>query len=204
MEEGLQWWYRKKIEQLESEASLIREQLLQESFAMRRSLELSLILERSTDSSHQKYLEQLESFHQKLKDLSDRLSPPYLNEGLPWALQYLIKKWQEEFINCQFDLQLPTNWHQKDRDIEYTIFNLVKELFELKLTNSLANYKVFLNFKQNQTNNLKIIFYTKDRETKTEDEKKRQKTLQESFQYLTAGVCKIEKQKGCHIWYFSW
>ena len=41
MENALQWWYKKKLTQLESEANLIREQLLQESFAMRRSLELS-------------------------------------------------------------------------------------------------------------------------------------------------------------------
>ena len=127
MEEALQWWYRKKIEQLESEASLIREQLLQESFAMRRNLELSLIKSNSSNNySYQKYLQQLESFHQTLKDLSDRLSPPYLNEGLPWALQYLIKKWQEQFTSCQFDFQLPTNWDKQDRDTEYIILNLIE------------------------------------------------------------------------------
>jgi len=43
VEEALQWWYHKKLGQLESEANLIREQLLQESFALRRSLELSSI-----------------------------------------------------------------------------------------------------------------------------------------------------------------
>jgi hypothetical protein len=205
VEEGLQWWYRQKIEQLESEASLIREQLLQESFAMRRSLELSLMRsDRATNSCHQKYLKQLESFHQKLKDLSDRLSPPYINEGLPWALQYLIKKWQEEFINCQFDLQLPTSWHQKDRDIEYIIVNFIEELLELKLKNSLASYKIFLELKQNRANNIEIIFLTKECETKTEDKKKRQKYIQESFQLLTSGVCKIEKQQDRQIWYFIW
>ena len=87
MDEALQWWYQKVLKQLESEANLICEQLLQESFAVRRSLELSSLKPNElASSSRQKCVAQLEDFHFTLKELRDRLSPPYLNEGLPFAL----------------------------------------------------------------------------------------------------------------------
>ena len=55
MEEALQWWYKKKLTQLKSEADVIREQLLQESFAMRRSMEISSIKSYELDiSDHRK------------------------------------------------------------------------------------------------------------------------------------------------------
>jgi hypothetical protein len=116
VEEALQWWYEKKLRQLESEANLIREQLLQESFAMRRSLELSSIKSNKLASSHQKCVEQLENFHSTLKEMSDRLIFPCINEGLPFALQYLIKKWQEKFPLSQFKFKLPQKWQETSQD----------------------------------------------------------------------------------------
>jgi predicted deacetylase len=72
VEEALQWLYKKKLMHLESEANLIREQLLQESLAMRRSLELSSIEPNEfASSSRQKCAAQLENFHSTLKELSD-------------------------------------------------------------------------------------------------------------------------------------
>ncbi|MEM7759057.1 MAG: hypothetical protein AAF298_13150 [Cyanobacteria bacterium P01_A01_bin.40] len=74
MEQPWRWCYYKKLRQLESEVNLIREQLIliQESFSLRRSLELSSAKSDKFVFCHQKYIEQIENFHSSLKALSDR------------------------------------------------------------------------------------------------------------------------------------
>ena len=63
MKKALQWWYKKKLTQLELETELIRDRLLQESFAMRRSLELSALESNESNSfSYQRCITQLENF----------------------------------------------------------------------------------------------------------------------------------------------
>ena len=72
VEEALQWLYKNQLRHLESEANLIREQLLQESLAVRRNLELSSIASHElASSSRQKCVAQLENFHSTLKQLGD-------------------------------------------------------------------------------------------------------------------------------------
>lgn len=208
MKEALQWWYQKKSRQLESEANLIREQVLQESFAMRRSLELSSIKSNEfATSSGQKCLEQLENFHLTLKELSDRLSPPCINEGLPWALQYLVKKWQKKNPSCQIELHLPLNWRQKSQAHNFVILNILEDLWQIHLLSE--NNFIFINLKQNTINNqlnhqLKAIFIKQDKKLLTSKNSQELKYIQKSFEYLMSGSCQNLWIKDSNIWSFQW
>lgn len=207
MEKALQWWYGRKLRQLEYEAHLIREQLLQESFAMRRSLELSLIKsDKLAKSSHQKYLHQLENFHFTLKELSDRLSPPYIDEELPLALQYLVKKWQEKFPRCQFDLKLPSNWLQNYQDNNSIILNFLEELLRIQIPDSFQQLAIFINLKKTTARHKLEIIFTNKESTNLLPSKNEQefKYLQKSFECLMSGSCLNISTENSKIWYFQW
>jgi hypothetical protein len=211
VEEALQWWYHKKLGQLESEANLIREQLLQESFVMRRSLELSSIKSNEFVSpSRQQYVVQLENFHSSLKAISDRLFPPCINEGLPFALQYSVKKWREQFPGCQFKLDLPLNWRQKAQAPNFITLNIAEELLLVQIGESLTKNLIIIELKQNSLNHqlnnqLKITFVEQESNKQLlRNNQQELKYLQKSFECLTLGSCKNTLTKDSNIWSFKW
>lgn len=211
MEKALQWLYKKKLMHLESEANLIREQLLQESLAMRRCLELLSIESNDfANSSRQKCVAQLENFHSTLKDLSDRLFPPCINEGLPYALQYSAQKWREQFYWCQFELNLPLNWQQKSLDYDCIALNILEDLLHIQITAACSKNLIFINLQQDiidcQFNNLLTVTFEHQNINKQLSKNNQQelKYLQESFEDLTLGTCHNVSIKDENIWSFSW
>lgn len=228
VENALQWWYKKKLTQLESEANLIREQLLQESFAMRRNLELSSIKSDKFAACHQKYIEQLESFHSSLKQLSDRLYPPYLNEGLPFALQHSVERWRERLPDCQFKLGLPQKWQQKSSTNDFIILNILEDLLNIQKTNTLSNNLIAIDLEQNSSiskfdHQLKVMFVgerannhipdsdrrshhaSRDRvEKNTYGNRQQLQYLQQIFEALTSGSCSNVLSKNSDLWLFEW
>lgn len=211
MEEALQWLYKKKLMHLESEANLIREQLLQESLAMRRSLELSSIESNEFASScRQQCVAQLENFHSTLKELSDRLFPPCINEGLPFALQYLVQKWRKQFPWCQFELNLPLNWLQKSLEHNCIALNILEDLLRIQTTTALANNLIFINLQQNiincqLINQLEVTFVSQNTNKQLPKNKQQElKYLQKSFEGLTLGTCHNTLTKNSNVWCFNW
>lgn len=210
MKEAIQWWYQKKLRQLKSEAKLIQEQLLQESFAMRRSLELSSSESDELALCRQKYLEQLEIFHSTLKDLSDRLYPSYIDEGLPFALQYTLKKWQEKFPFCQFELNIPSNWQQISQAHDVIVLNILEDLLQIQLSNTSVANSIFIQLKQDITeqkfkNQLEVSFIYQKNDLKTSQKSQEKlKYLQEIFELLTLGTSSILFAKDNCIWSCKW
>ncbi|MBE9044705.1 hypothetical protein IQ255_09845 [Pleurocapsales cyanobacterium LEGE 10410] len=219
MKEAIQWWYQKKLRQWSSEANLIREQLLQESFAMRRSLELSSIESDKLTAHHQKYVERLENFHSSLKQLSDRLDPPYLNEGLPFALQYSVERWRERLPESQFKLNLPPFWQQKSSTDDFMVFSILEDLLNIQKTNTLSNNLIAIDLEQNLfiskfDRQLKVMFVGEkatnsrldsDRvEEDTNGNRQELQYLQQIFEGLTSGSCKNISGENSDLWLFEW
>lgn len=228
MKEAIQWWYQKKLRQWSSEANLIREQLLQKSFAMRRSLELSSMKSDKFVACHQKYVEQLENFHSSLKQLSDRLDPPYLNEGLPFALQHLVERWREQLPKCQFKLNLPQKWQQKSSADDFMVFSILEDLLNIQKTNTLSNNLIAIDLEQNSSiskfdNQLKVMFVgekatksisdsdwrshlaSRDRvEEDTHGNRQEVQYLQQIFEGLTSGSCSNVSGENSDLWLFEW
>lgn len=211
MEEALQWLYKNQLRHLESEANLIREQLLQESLAVRRNLELSSIASHElASSSRQKCVAQLENFHSTLKQLGDRLFPPCINEGLPFALQYSIQKWREQFPGCQFELNLPPSWLQKSPAHNFIILNVLEDLLRIQATAAISNNLILINLKQDTTNRksnnqLKVTFIHQDLNKQlSKNNQQELKYLQKSFECITSGACHSTWTKDSNTWFFSW
>ena len=219
MKEAIQWWYQKKLRQWSSEANLIREQLLQESFAMRRSLELSSAKSDKFAPRHQKYVEQLENFHSNLKELSDRLDPPYLNEGLPFSIQYSVEQWQERLPKCQFKLNLPQKWQQKSSVDDFIVLNILEDLLRIQEAKNLSNNLIAIDLEQNLSicefnNQLKVMFVVENCNNSIVDgdlvrgnsygNRQELQYLQQIFKSLTSGSCSNILSENSDIWLFKW
>ncbi|MFK8184228.1 MAG: hypothetical protein AB8B99_12715 [Phormidesmis sp.] len=117
--ELLQWWHRWQMQMLCQEANYIRNDLLQEVFAIRRQLESAFetttakphgkpqanISQRKVDSDL--HLAKLTQLYASLEQLSDRLESPYGQEALPLALRHTVEPWQQH-LPITFDF--PQTW----------------------------------------------------------------------------------------------
>ncbi len=222
MEQAWQWWYDKQLRQLDCEASQIRDGLLQQSFVMRRNLELSLLNRKEFSSPiFQEWLTKLENLHSSLQELSDRLSPPYLSEGLPLAIQYLVQKWQTQQPSFQFKLQLPSNWLNKSAARNRIVLTCLEEILQITLARLKANtftkpgsitqeiqqkvsILITLDKKQEQ-NQLKIqITYPDSASAIALQQYQEIKYLRQSFMLLTSGQCCYQCQQQMDEWCFRW
>jgi hypothetical protein len=207
MEQALQWWYNQQSRQLTWEATQIRDCLLQESCAMRRSLELCQIKpDKLSINSNHNWIERLEIFHTYLQELCDRLSPPYLEEGLPLAIEYLIKKWQKTQPNYEFQLQLTPQWQQQLPNRERLILTTIDELLKLEITNFVKKAFIFIDLQQNgQDNQLKIIIRPlKSHPVVSSDKSRDLEYLSQSFRVLTSGSWITQTQTTTTTYCLKW
>jgi len=132
---ALRWWERRRGFQLYCETERIRNGLLQESLAMRRSIEL--LLGDSCQISLQSvrdWLKGIETFHNSLGQLSDRLSPPYVEESLPLAIQYLLELWQTYNPKLNIQIELPGDWRDESPECSRVILIALDELLRITLS----------------------------------------------------------------------
>ena len=202
MEQALQWWNDQRSEQLTLEAIQIRDRLLQESFAVRRSLELAQL---KSDWLYQ-WIERFEIFHNSLKELSDRLSPPYLEEGLPWAMEYLIEQWKITKPNYEFKWQFIPQWQDDRSQRNRIILTTLDELFKIETAKDLQKGLIFIDLKQNQRDNqLKItINYSNSDAITLSDRHPELEYLQQSFRVLTSGTWTTQSYQLAIVHYLKW
>lgn len=204
---ALQWWQARQSRHLSVEAEKIRDGLLQESFTIRRSLELSLLNERSTSTPlNQDLLKKMEEFYHSLEQLSDRLSPAYIEDSLPLAIQGVVESWQKCNSNLKIEMELPANWTQEPCDRSLVIFRVLDELLRITLSELLTELSIHIRLKQ-QGNIGELIVHISYPDAPTlisywgrED----LEYLSQSFQFLTSGQCLRRKQELTVDWYFRW
>ncbi|MEM7062092.1 MAG: hypothetical protein AAF572_02885 [Cyanobacteria bacterium P01_B01_bin.77] len=109
-----QWFHARQCHHLLTQSEIIREQLLQQTFALMRSLELGAMDASSAEDAQQwqSCLALTQTFHQSLESLSHELWPPFVEESLPLALQHIIKQWADQ-STMQVNLDLPADWPQQ-------------------------------------------------------------------------------------------
>ncbi|MEA5570794.1 hypothetical protein [Calothrix sp. UHCC 0171] len=116
------------------EAEKIRDDLLQESFSIRRQLEilptdnLELLI-----NQRQEYLTKMQKWHQSLAKLSDRLFPESLQEHLPLAIYCLLEQWQISHPDLDLEIILPNSWRREKIDNSLTILMILDELLKVTL-----------------------------------------------------------------------
>jgi hypothetical protein len=206
-EKALQWWSKRQSMHLFQESHKIRDQLLQESFVLRRSIELDLAENPELlRQNHQAWLNQLEQLHHSLEKLSDRLVPAYTEDSLPIAIQCLINSWQIRNLPVKFQLDLPTGWREEQPERNLLIVKILDELLRINLTNNSKKILIYIGLKRlsnvekltiqaTYTDNCTIIKPSKSEELEY---------LSQTFRVLTSGQCFYRREDSKISWYFSW
>ncbi|QSJ20889.1 hypothetical protein JYQ62_20665 [Nostoc sp. UHCC 0702] len=207
IQQALQWWFSRQSFKLFLEAKKIRDGLLQESFTIRRSLDLlaqdNLNL---TTNKTQEYLKQADNFHHALVQLSDRLFPAYIQDSLPLAIECLLEPWLTSNSQLYFHFDIPPYWRYEPAERSLLVLRALEELLILTLSNVSVSTSIFISLKQQKNigqlmvqitypDLSTVIFYSSLRELKS---------LCESFRFLTSGTCFCRKQNLSITCYFYW
>ena len=96
-QQALQWWIQRQIDRQHQSAERIRDGLLQDLFAIRRSLENIQDEPPSITTQHlAQVMTQLDTLHVDLEAISNHLSPPFAFDNLNLAVQHLLQQWQQQ------------------------------------------------------------------------------------------------------------
>ncbi|MEM8613713.1 MAG: hypothetical protein AAGF93_16940 [Cyanobacteria bacterium P01_H01_bin.105] len=187
-----QWWHRRQTDQLHQQAEAIRDDLLQQTFAFRRYLEDTLTTQPDSAQTEQ-WLERFQAFYHSLERLSDQLSPPFVADSLPLALQFMVSTWQRSHPGLIIQLSVPADWPEQSAENNPAILSIITGLIELlvpaggckhqlQLTLERQNNWCTLTFKQVQTQTANSQPLT---DTSEVDH------LKEIFRSLTAGRLEV-------------
>lgn len=206
-QKALQWWSKRQSMQLLQESHQVRDQLLQESFILRRSIERDLAENAELlPQNHQAWLNQLEQFHHSLEKLSDRLVPAYTEDSLPIAIQCLIKSWQIRNPPVKFQLDLPTGWRQEQPERNLLIIKILDELLKINLANNSKKMliNIYLSLQSNANQLIIKANYYDNTNLINSLNSKDFEYLSETFRVLTSGQCFYRREDSKISWYFRW
>ena len=203
---ALQWWYHRQSIQLRYQAEKIRDELLQESFTIRRNLELSLVDPvRNLEKLEQDSLLKIEQLHCSLEQLSDCLSPPYIEEDLSLAIQFMLERWRSHDSQLDLKVELPAGWRYESPESIRVILMTLDELLQVSLLPSTAT-SLYVNLKlQGDVGELIVQISYPDTATLSNYLKlKDLEYLNQTFRFLTSGACFCRKKNLQVIWIFRW
>lgn len=125
-----QWWHQRQVAQLHEQAESIRDDLLQQTFAFRRYLESTLTTQPSVENTEQ-WLTRFQTFYQSLEGLSNQLSPPFVTDSLPLALQSMVQTWQQSHPGLTVRLDVPSDWPECSSNNSQIVLSIVTDIIEL-------------------------------------------------------------------------
>lgn len=147
------WWQARQLERLHQVTELIREQTLQDLFALRRSLGVAIAAPTGA-TQLEPTLIIADRCHQDLADFSDRLFSSYAIENLEAALREVVDRWKASYPGSTFSYT-STGGLEENEPINYQFLliwldelchSIVKSAqpVELKLTSQQENRKMYL------------------------------------------------------------
>ncbi|MCF4968066.1 hypothetical protein [Nostoc sp. CMAA1605] len=207
IQQALQWWSSRQSTKLFVEAEKIRDDLLQETFTIRRHLDV-LTANNLNLSNHQTqdYLRQIDNFHHSLVQLSNRLFPESLPDSFPLAIECLIEPWLAINPHLYFHLDLPVYWRQEQAFHSLTVLSILDELLTINLSNIITGITIYISLKQQKNQGqLKIqINYHDITSFMCHTNSTELKYLCDTFQVLTSGRCFYRASNCQVIWHLSW
>jgi hypothetical protein len=203
---ALQWWSQRQSIQLAHEAKKIRDGLLQESFTMRRSLELSLLEFELSTNRRQDWLKKIDKFHHSLEQLSDCLYPAYIEDSLPLAINCVVESWQTYNQRLKFETELPRHWRHEPPERSLIILKVLDELIRIISSESLTEILIHISLKlQGKVGELMVHISYPDLTTLVfYSNLKDLEYLSQTFQFLTSGQCFRRRKDLTVAWYFRW
>ncbi len=220
-QKSLQWWSCRQSMRLFLEAEIIRDSLLQDSFSIRRNLEM-LPADETTISTGRinECLQTIDNFHDSLTKLSDRLFPAYLPDSLPLAIQSTLENYQRSHPNLDLYLDIPSYWFSEPAERSLVIIRSIEELLRICIPNA-AIQILNQNQNQNQTLNQTLVrIRLKQQNGKAEliiqityddintlsfySNLPEARYLCDAFQFLTYGKCFYIRDNLSLTWHLSW
>ncbi|RUT00812.1 hypothetical protein DSM106972_072210 [Dulcicalothrix desertica PCC 7102] len=132
---ALQWWYETQSIEFNEEAEFAKNGLLQESFFLRRSIELlDGNLTSNSGKVKEKYLNSIEKIYDAVTELINHLSPAYVNDSLPLAIQYLVSAWKIKVTAASWVTKLPVDWDNESPIHSRVLLSLLNRLFQVILS----------------------------------------------------------------------
>lgn len=203
----MQWWSQRQSLYLQRQAEEIRDGLLQDLFTMRRNLELGVAngVEISAQNC-QTWLAQIEKVHHALEQLGNSLSPPYIEESLPLAIQYLLERGKILDAQTHFCLEVPSQWSDRTPEYSRIVLMALYELLRIAMPKSLVEQPLSIRLAARQERGeltVQIVYPDKTK-LATFFHLKELKYLSQAFQLLTSGSCACQSQGTTLTWRFCW
>ncbi|WP_414527516.1 hypothetical protein [Nodularia chucula] len=207
IQEALQWWSSRQSIKLFLEAEKIRDDLLQESFVIRRKLDLLTVEQLNTSTTGtEECLKKVDNFHHSLVNLSDRLFPTSLQDSLPLAIEYLLKPWIISHPCKYFGINLPASWRNEPAERSMIVLRTLEELLIITIPEIVGPTSIYISLKQQENlaeltvtisyPDISLLqFYSRLPELDY---------LSASFRFLTGGNCFSRSQDLNAMWYFCW
>ncbi|BAY08377.1 hypothetical protein [Calothrix sp. NIES-2098] len=207
IQKALQWWSYRQSFKLFLEAEKIRDDLLQDSFTIRRNLDI-LSVDNVDFSSNQtqECRQKIDRFHQSLVNLSDRLFPFYLPDCLPIAIGCLLEPWHTSNPHLYLHIDMPVNWRNETEKYNLIVLITVEELLAMTIPEAVMpiSIHIYLN-QQKNLSILKIEITYPDSPTLTNYSTNPElQYLCDSFCFLTSGKCFRSYQDLRVTWYLRW
>lgn len=200
---SLQWWHGKQVMKLRHEAEELRNGLLQETFVLRRNLEVSLAT--PGKPSECSGLESVERVYGSLKDLSDRLSPPYIDESLPHAIQHQLQEWQSRYSAIPMEAVVPADWPLDRYEQHRAILLILDELLEISLAELPTPESISLHlWQQPQQAHLSIQLMQPQSSINSDLDSAKLSHLKQIFRLLISGQCSCHFTDSAITWHFFW
>lgn len=207
IKEALQWWsYRQSIK-LFQEAEKIRDSLLQETFTIRRSLDVLKIDHPNLSIHHfSEHTKKIDNFHHSLVKLSDRLSPVYIQESLPLSIQCLLAPWVASYSHVYFHIDIPAYWQNESVEGSLIILRALEELLRITLRETLTPIAIYisLQLKENTKKLTVKITYSDLSNLISYSHLPELQYLSDSLEFLMSGQCFYNSSNHRIAWYFCW
>ncbi len=206
IQQALQWWSSRQSKKLFLEAEKIRDDLLQDSFTIRRNLDLLSVDNLNSGNRIQECLKHIDNFHHSLVQLSDRLFPASLQDSFPLAIECLLEPWLASSPQLYFQIDMPVYWRHEPAERSLIVLTALNELLTISLPEVIAPTLIYINLKQHKNigqliveitypNVSTFVLYSRLPELNY---------LCESFRLLTSGKCFSHTKNLRVSWYFSW
>jgi hypothetical protein len=204
---ALQWWHGKQYLRMHQQGDIIRNGLLQNTFVIRRHLELPLSsnveMQQKLDNQ---YLENIEKFHHSLKQLSDYLYPAHIDYSLPLAIRYLLDTWKNNSPSLNLKYELPTDWRDESHERSHLILIAIEELLHIFVSDISSYSSVFVSLKSHQhLGELMIqITYPEVPDITSKPPSSDLIYLCLAVKFLTSCQCFYRQQNQKTMWYLRW
>jgi hypothetical protein len=204
---ALKWWHYRQSLRFSQEAETVRNGLLQELFSLQRNLELwSMDADSSPKNINQYYLNNIKKLYHSVNELINHLSPPYIDDSLPLAIQYLLSTWKACTTAVDFVMQLSQDYPQESEVSNRVVLLTLDELLQVVFSQQAIPEQIAISLeKEGDFGELVVEISYQDVISWNFFGKIQELIyLSRAFRFLVSGKCSYSQNEKTVIWKFLW